>query len=140
VWGVETIRILVLREMPEAEQNLVWNLFSSDPARIATAFQTLRPRLQTWSSLLNDLSGYYGLEGMAMPYTMADFERDAAERFLNKLTPEQRLRGLSPEQRLQGLPPEQLLSVLPFAEIESYVNKRKATQDKDQPEHPTSPS
>ena len=27
VWGTDTIRILVLREMPEAEQNLVWNLF-----------------------------------------------------------------------------------------------------------------
>src|SRR5262249_13630799 len=27
-WGSDTIRVLVLREMPEAEQNLVWNLFS----------------------------------------------------------------------------------------------------------------
>jgi hypothetical protein len=38
------IRILVLRELPEVEQNLVWNLFSSDPARIATAFRRLQPR------------------------------------------------------------------------------------------------
>ena len=35
LWGTDTIRVLVLREMPEAEQNLVWNLFSSDQARIA---------------------------------------------------------------------------------------------------------
>src|SRR5438046_789521 len=26
------------REMPEAEQNLVWNLFSGDPQRIVAAF------------------------------------------------------------------------------------------------------
>src|SRR5258708_1811261 len=55
VWGVETIRILVLREMPEAEQNVVWNLFSGDPQRIATAFQRLQPQLASWSSLLNKL-------------------------------------------------------------------------------------
>src|SRR5207253_3058354 len=37
VWGTDTIRILVVRDMPEAAQNLVWNLFSGDPGRIAAA-------------------------------------------------------------------------------------------------------
>src|SRR2546421_13121716 len=74
-WGTDTIRILVLREMPEAEQNLVWNLFSGDRDRIAAALQRLQPRLQPWSSILNDLLASYGLEGFAMPYTMEDFER-----------------------------------------------------------------
>jgi hypothetical protein len=60
-WGTDTIRILVLREMPEAEQNLVWNLFSSNPERIASAFQRLQPRSESWSSLLNQLLRYYGL-------------------------------------------------------------------------------
>ena len=72
-WGTDKIRILVLREMPEAEQNLVWNLFSGDQSRIATAFQRLQPQVQSWSSLLNELLGFYGLEGIAMPYTMERF-------------------------------------------------------------------
>jgi hypothetical protein len=127
VWGTDTIRILVLREMPEAEQNLVWNLFSSDPQRIATAFQRLGPRSESWSSVLNYLLRFYGLEGMAMPYTMEEFKRDAAEELLNELTPEQRLKGLSPEQ---------LLSVLPLAAIEDYLKKHKPPQDKNAPEQP----
>src|SRR5260221_8437435 len=90
IWGTDTIRIPVLREMPEAEQNVVWNLFSGDQNRIATAFQRLQPQLASWSSLLNKLLRNYGLEGMAMPYTMEDFKREAAEELLNELTPEQR--------------------------------------------------
>jgi hypothetical protein len=158
VWGTDTIRILVLREMPEAEQNLVWNLFSSDPQRIAAAFQRLQPRSQSWSSLLNSLMHYYGLEGMAMPYTMEDFKRDAAQDLLNELTPEERLKGLRPEerlkglrpeellahlsreQRLQGLSPELLLSLLPLAEIENYVKKQKAARGKEASERPETPS
>ena len=94
--------------MPEAEQNLVWNLFSSDPQRIATAFQRLGPRPESWSSLLNELLGFYGLEGMSMPYTMEDFKRDAAERLLSELTPEQRMQGL------------------PLADVEMYLKKHRA--------------
>jgi hypothetical protein len=142
LWGTDTIRVLVLREMPEAEQNLVWNLFSSDRQRIAGAFQRLQPRLQTWSSLLNDLLEHYGLEGMAMPYTMQDYEREVEEKVLRKLTPEQLLARLtpeqllarlSPEQRLEGMSPEQLLSRLPREEIEKYLQKHKARQAQDNP-------
>src|SRR4051794_15955659 len=108
--------------MPDAEQNLVWNLFSGDQDRVAVAFQRLQPRLQTWSSLLNDLLEYYGLEGIAMPYTLEDYERDVAQKLLRKLTPEQRLEGLSPEQ---------VLSLLPREEIENYLNKQQASQEPD---------
>src|SRR5262249_54600388 len=131
VWGTDTIRILVLRDMPDAEQNLVWNLFRGDQARIGGAFQRLQPRLPRWSSILNDLLEYYGLEGMPMPYTMEDFERDVELKILRRmkfdkvlagLTPEQRreiLQSLTPEQRreiLQSLPSEERLAGLPVAE------------------------
>jgi proteasome lid subunit RPN8/RPN11 len=131
VWGTDTIRVLVLHEMPAAEQNLVWNLFSGDPAHIATAFQHLQPRLQSWSSLLNDLLGYYGLEGMTMPYTLEDYERDAAQRWLSKLPPEQLLAHLTTEQRLQGLALE---------EIEKYLKAHTPPQGKQPPEQPEQPS
>ena len=98
IWGTDMIRILVLREMPEAEQNLVWNLFSGDQNRIAKAFNRLQPRVQSWSSLLNELLDFYGLEGIAMPYTMEDFEREVEEKFLKKLPAEKLLANLSPDQ------------------------------------------
>jgi len=112
VWGTDVIRILVLREMPEAEQNLVWNLFSGDPQRIAGAFQQIQPQNASWSSIINLMLERYGLEGMKMPYTMEDFEREAAESLLRRLSPEQRLKGLSPEERLKGLSPEKRLEGL----------------------------
>jgi hypothetical protein len=137
-WGTDTIRILVLREMPEAEQNLVWNLFSGDAGRIARAFQRLQPQLRSWSSTLNQLLGFYGLEGMAMPYTMEDLEREVQERILSqltpeqllaRLTPEQLLAGLTPERRqelLQSLPPEQRLAGLSEEQIQQYLNQKSA--------------
>jgi hypothetical protein len=143
IWGVDTIRILVLREMPEAEQNVFWNLFSGDQKRIATAFQRLQPRLQSYSSLVNELLEYYGLEGIAMPYTMEDFEREVGQKVLKKLTPEQRLEGLSPEELVKGLSPEQLqqlLSHLPLADIETYLQKQKAGQEKTSPDRPKPPA
>lgn len=149
VWGTDTIRLLVLREMPEAEQNLVWNLFSGDPGRIERAFERLQPQLRSWSSILNDLLDHYGLEGMAMPYTMEDFERDVEDRILRKLTPEQRLKGLSPEQlrerlspeqRLEGLSPDQLLEHLSLTEIEAYLKRKKAKTDRASSEQPESSS
>ena len=133
-FAVDAIRILVLREMPEAEHNVVWNLFSGDQKRIATAFQRLQPRLQSYSSLVNELLEYYGLEGIAMPYTMEDFEREVAQKVLKKLTPEQRLEGLSPEERVEGLSPEQLQQLL------SHLQKQKAGQEKTSPDRPKPPS
>jgi hypothetical protein len=127
LWGTDTIRILVLPEMPEAEQNLVWNLFSGDRERIALAFRRLQPRRQTWSSIVNDLLQHYGLEGLAMPYTMEEFEREVEQEVLAKLTPEKLLAKLSPEQRLAGLPLEV---------IEAYLKQQKAAQGKETPEEP----
>jgi hypothetical protein len=55
-----------------------------------------------------------------MAYTMEEFVRQARQRFLQELTPEEmqavldqlppeeRLRGLGPEERLRGLGPEEL--------------------------------
>ncbi len=60
-----------------------------------------------------------------MPYTMADFMRESLEHimddmtddqrqaFLERMSPEERLRGLPPEERLRGLPPEERLRGLP---------------------------
>ena len=69
-----------------------------------------------------------------MPYTMEDFERDAAERVLRKLTPEQRLEGLSPEQVLAHFSLEQRLAGFSLEEIEQYLNQLKATPDRASPE------
>jgi Mg/Co/Ni transporter MgtE len=68
-------------------------------------------------------------EGLAMPYTMEDFNRQFfRERFL-RLTPEQRremLQALPPEERrdlLRALPPEQVLAALSPEQIRQYLDR-----------------
>jgi hypothetical protein len=101
--------------------------------------------LQSWSSILNYLLEHYGLEGIPMPYTMQDFEREVEEKILRKLTPEQLLARLTPEQLLARLTPEQLLARLTpeqmlqhlsREEIEKYLEKQKASEGKAPEEHP----
>jgi hypothetical protein len=77
--------------------------------RLTTTFSRSR---RSRTSLINELLNFYGLEGIAMPYTMEDFEREVEQKFLKKLTPEQRLQGLSPEQLLARLSADQLLAHL----------------------------
>ena len=47
-----------------------------------------------------------------MSETLKEYAREALQRLLKDVPPEQRLEGLSPEQRLQGLSPEQVVKVL----------------------------
>jgi hypothetical protein len=100
----------------------------------------LQPQVRSWSSILNDLLAYYGLEGIPMPYTMEDLERDVEQRILGKLTPEQLLARLSPEQRLEGLSPEQRLAGLPVEEIENYLKRQKTAPDRAAPGQPETQS
>ena len=44
--------------------------------------------------MLNDLLAKYAVEGLPMPYTMEDYERDVEQRVLAKLTPEKLLAKL----------------------------------------------
>jgi hypothetical protein len=52
---------------------------------------------------------------------------EVIQRFMHKLTPEQRLAGLAPEQRLAGLAPEQLLLALPDAALRELSEEYLAT-------------
>ncbi len=51
-----------------------------------------------------------------MPYTIEDYRRDYVLDYLDRLTPDERLKGLPPDERLKGLSPE---------EIEAYLKKLK---------------
>jgi len=71
------------------------------------------------SGIVNKLFKKYQNEGVVMPYTMEDYQREAKEEVLGSLTGEEIdrfLNSLNPEDRLKGLNPE---------EIEAYLKKIK---------------
>ncbi|HPM83165.1 MAG TPA: hypothetical protein PLF81_20830 [Candidatus Anammoximicrobium sp.] len=124
-WGIDRIRLLVLSEVPAAEHNAIWNLFSGDSRRIEAAAQQLRSRRSEMSTVLDELLENYQREGFAMPYTMQDFMRDVTLEHLDLLRPDERLKGLSIDERLRGLSGEDLLKGLSSDEIEAYLRKRR---------------
>jgi hypothetical protein len=125
------IRIIVLNEVAEIKRNALWQMFSGVAEKVRYGARNYNWRKKTLSKSINTLLNYYQVEGIAMPYTVEEFERELeekygppltpeqilkkmpAEKLLKKLPPKVRLKGLSPEARLKGLPPEARLKGLP---------------------------
>ncbi len=112
-WGKRLIRLIVLSRIPLAKNNAFWLLFSGKEPGFVYGDQHYHWHDPSERAILNQLYELYQREGVIMPYTMADFEKDFTREHLHLLSPEELLRGLPPEDRLKGLPPEELLRGLP---------------------------
>jgi hypothetical protein len=119
--GTDDIVVVVLRQLPQSAHNALWHLFSAAPEQVAFGVQAYRQRSEETSTLLHRLFEGYQKEGLAMPYTMADFRREYVKEHLKDLTPEEVLQGMPAEEilkvlpleeRLKGLPPEERLKGL----------------------------
>ncbi|NUO79037.1 hypothetical protein HUU05_03095 [candidate division KSB1 bacterium] len=131
-WGSKHVRVIVTSQVPEAEHNAVWKLFSGIAEQVQHATANYRWRRSDNSGIINQLFQNYEIEGMNMPYTWDDYYRDITrehldwlpkEELLAKLSVEDRLKGLPVEDRLKGLPVEDFLKSLPPEKIEAYLNK-----------------
>jgi hypothetical protein len=100
VRGTDRIRLIVLSQIRDAESNRIWELFSGVGEHIRVAAQDLYRQHSQASTILNQLLEYYQIEGVHMPYTMEDFQRDFILDHLHVV---------SPEELLERLPPEELL-------------------------------
>ena len=122
--GSDNIRLIVLNEIPHAEHNAVWHLFSGIPGEVEFAARQYRGKTQEISTVLNSLFDNYQLEGIPVAYTMKDFQRDYVKNHLGVLSPDDRLKGLSPNDRLKGLSLSDRLRGISFEEIQLYLKKR----------------
>jgi len=117
-WGIRDVRIIVLSRIVESEKNAPWLMFSADAEKVkygATRYEWKSPV----SGIVNKLFKKYQNEGVVMPYTMEDYQRETREEVLGSLTGEELARFLNSlklEDRLKGLEPE---------EIEAYLKKIK---------------
>jgi hypothetical protein len=126
-------RAVLREELPcqsnKAEHNALLHLFSASEEQVEYGAHHYRQRSEQTSTLLNSLFERYRTEGLAMPYTMEDFQRDYIKAHFKELTPAERheiLKALSPEERLEGLSSEERLEGLSPEEIERILKKRKA--------------
>jgi hypothetical protein len=137
-WGTDTIRVIVAGQLPREAHNAPLHLFSASPELVGFGRGAYRRRSKKTSKLLGQLFESLRGEGMAVAYTMEDFERDYVLRHFAKLTPEERrkalqllppeerLAGLPPEERLAGLPPKERLAGLSAEEVRRYLDELTA--------------
>jgi hypothetical protein len=116
-WGTHQIRVMVLSEIPEAAHNTIWNLFSTVPEKVTYGASQFRGRATGMSSIINRLFQNYQLEGLIMPYTMEDYQRETAREYLHTLSVEEILQQLSVDERLHGLSADEILQRLSVDEI-----------------------
>jgi hypothetical protein len=147
--GSNFIRIVVMRQLPDTEQNAILHLWSALPEKVKYGVSHYKQHSTDMSTLLNRLFQVYQREGIAMPYTMEDLRREYWEDRLEEMTPEERqklfeklppqeqqklLENLPPQVKqkvLEDLPLQQRLAGVSQEEIESYLqgrNKKTAAQ------------
>jgi hypothetical protein len=119
------IRVIVVNELPQAEQNAMLHLFSAREELLRYGREHYRPRSNETSTLLYELFQTYR-EDPDMSDKLKEFVRESIDNLLNSLTPEERLKGLpaeelrkrlSTEERLEGLPAEERLKGLSAEEV-----------------------
>ena len=131
-WGSDTIRVLVAGELPREAHNAPLHLFSASPELVAFGSGAYHRHSENTSALLGQLFERIRGEGLAMPYTMEDFQRQYAKEHFARLTPQEQreaLELLSPEQRrelFRSLLPEERLAGLPEEQVRQLLDQLAA--------------
>jgi hypothetical protein len=102
-----SIRVIVIHQLPQQEQNAMLLLFSAKEELVRYAAAHYQPHSKETSTLLLRLLRAYR-EDPEMANKLDEFVRETIDELLKELPPKKRLEGLSPEQRLEGLSPEEL--------------------------------
>src|SRR6202043_2145602 len=105
-WGTDTIRAVVVGELPQAAHNAPLPLFSAAPNLVEFGGSAYQRRSEQTSRLLGQLFEKLRGEGFAVSFTMEDFNRQYIKEHFAQLTPEEQ------REALQALPPEKRKEVL----------------------------
>ena len=111
-WGSQEIRVVVLGQVAMEPRNALWGLFSGRPDRVPAGQRGYRWKRADTSTIIRLLYTTYRAEGVVMPYTMEDFNRELLDEVVKMFPREEILSKYRPEERLQGLRPGALLRAL----------------------------
>lgn len=118
MWGTQSIRVIVLNEVPQSERNALWRMFSNVVEGVQYGARNYPWRNLEHSSIVNELYKHYHVEVPPMPYSWNEYYIDKAleqeDQLLARMPIEKRLKGVKTVELLKRLPPE---------EIEAYLKK-----------------
>ena len=99
----------MLSEIPRKKENVMWHLFSGIVENVEFAANYYREHNSEMSTIICQLFKTYNLEGLGMPYTMKDFQRDFVMDNLDILSPDEVLKRYSPDDVLKRYSPDEVL-------------------------------
>ena len=115
------IRVVVLGQLPQADENAMLHLFSAREELLRYGREHYRPHSSETSSLLLKLFKAYS-EDPDMPDKLQEFVRETKEELLREMTPEERLKGLTSE----GL--SRMARALPREVLETELRERVSSE------------
>jgi hypothetical protein len=118
------IRVIVVHELPQEEQNAMLLLFSARDEPFRYGQEHYRPRSPQTSTLLYQLWKTYS-EDPDVTNQLQEFLRQNIDELLRTLPPEKRMEGLSPEERVEGLSAEELARAIPPETLEALLRQCK---------------
>jgi len=111
-----TLRLIVIAQLPCEKQNAVLCMFSAREDQRDYGAGAYQLRSLEMTSFIFQLFDGYIKEGLAMPYNLAEIERQTREKLVDNLTnPE--IERISVERRLAGISVEQVRNVIPVAQL-----------------------
>ncbi len=111
LWGDRFIKIIVPKRTEKVPRNAFWHLHSWEQPLVEYGLTHYKWKSQGYSSILELLDEGYREEGLRM-YTMEDFEKEAEQKVLNRVTPEQ-LGAAIPADKLAVAIPTEKLAAMP---------------------------
>jgi hypothetical protein len=142
------IRIIVIGQLPQEEQNAMLHLFSAREELLRYGREHYRPYSGETSSLLFQLFQAYK-EEPNVSEALKELYRQTVEEILastppedlcKRLTPEERVKGLPAEERLKGLSAEEVIKGLPPETLEALVRQLKANGPSSKPQGTSEPT
>ena len=109
VWGTDTIRLIVLSQIPTGEHNAIWRLFSAKSESIIQARVQYKMNQPELSTIVQHLFEIYQQENIDMSYTIQDYQREYVRDHLNLLPTEEVLKRYSAEDVLKRYSAEEVL-------------------------------
>ncbi len=119
------IRLIVVNQLPQEDQNAMLHLFSAREELIRYGQEHYRPHSAESSTLLYQLLRVYS-EDQAMSDKLKEFVRQSIDELLKELPAEERLKGLPAKERLKGLSAEESIEALSPEALQLLARRFKA--------------
>ena len=110
VWGTDTIRLIVLSQIPTGEHNAISRLFSAKSESVIQARNQYEMNQPETSTIVQNLFEIYQQEKIDVSYTVQDYQIEYVSDHLNLLPVENVIKRYSTDERLMDLPAEEVFN------------------------------